>query len=169
MVALINFGRGNFFMINGLFETHIHVRDIERSAKFYEQVLGLELGHVEEKRRARFYWIGGRGNAMLGVWEVPEEKWVREHFAFKSTVENIKKSAAWLTERGLEYRNFDDTGHYPLKVWAWGPAISIFFKDPDGHSLEFAALLPDDPKPELGVVPWAEWEELHGRKLDVDL
>jgi hypothetical protein len=33
---------------------------------FYEQVLGLELGRFEENRRVAFYWIGKRGEAMLG-------------------------------------------------------------------------------------------------------
>ncbi len=30
-------------MIKGLFETHIEVADLERSMKFYEEVLGISL------------------------------------------------------------------------------------------------------------------------------
>ena len=30
----------------------------------------------------------------------------------------------------------------------WIPAASVYFKDPDGHSLEFIAMLPEPPQPE---------------------
>ena len=58
-------------MIKGLFETHINVADLERSMRFYEDVLGLELGEYEEGRRVAFYWVGGHGEGMLGLWERP--------------------------------------------------------------------------------------------------
>ncbi len=32
------------------------------------------------------------------------------------------------------------------------PAASVYFEGPDGHLLEYLAKLPEDPKPELGVV-----------------
>jgi lactoylglutathione lyase len=50
-------------------------------------------------------------------------------------------------------------------VFGWMPAVSIYFTDPDGHSLEFISMLPDEPNPELGVVEWGEWEAMHGRSL----
>ncbi|KEO81676.1 VOC family protein [Tumebacillus flagellatus] len=152
-------------MIYGLYEAHLHVTNLERAAEFYEKVLGLKLGHHEEKRRANFYFFDENKNHMLGVWEIAPEQFRREHVAFHSTVEDIKRAAAFFDEHGIETRNFDNTGKTPLKVIAWMPAISIFFKDPDGHSLEMLAMLPDEPKPELGVVPWAEWEAMHGREL----
>jgi catechol-2,3-dioxygenase len=46
--------------ITGLFETHLQVRNLERSMEFYDKVLGLELGLKEESRRVAIYWIGGR-------------------------------------------------------------------------------------------------------------
>jgi hypothetical protein len=33
------------------------------------------------------------------------------------------------------------------------PAASVFFHDPDGHLLEYLAMLPHQPRPEAGVVP----------------
>jgi lactoylglutathione lyase len=149
-------------MIEGLFETHIHVTDLERSARFYEQVLGLELAHIEERRRAQFYWIGQRGQAMLGVWEVAASEWKREHFAFHTSLENMRQTISFLEERGIQPRNFTNDGKEALlQVHAWMPAVSIYFNDPDGHSLEFVSMLPDEPKPELGVVSLEEWEALH--------
>jgi hypothetical protein len=46
-------------------------------------------------------------------------------------------------------------------IFGWMPAIAIYFQDPDGHSLEFIAMLPDDPNPEVGVVSWQAWQELN--------
>jgi lactoylglutathione lyase len=53
-------------LIEGLFETHINVVNLERSSEFYERILGMELAY-EDDRRVRFYWIGERGKAMLGL------------------------------------------------------------------------------------------------------
>lgn len=152
-------------MILDLFETHIHVADLERSAQFYEQVLGLQFAHYEEQRRARFYWMGGHNQSMLGVWEVKPEQVRREHFAFRISLEDMKQAVLYLKEKGLEVRNQLDDGTERPMVFCWMPAVSIYFRDPDGHSLEFIAPLPDPPKPKLGVILWDEWEELNGRKL----
>lgn len=152
-------------MIQGLFETHVYVADLARSADFYENVVGLELAHVVEERRVRFYWIGGHNQFMLGVWEVNPEDIRRQHFAFRCSIEDMKISVAFLKERGLAVRNHLNDGTDRPLVFGWMPAVSIYFNDPDGHSLEFIATLPDNPRPELGVIPWAEWEEMHGRVL----
>jgi len=37
------------------------------------------------------------------------------------------------------------------------PAASVFFRDPDGHLLEYLAMLDGAPRPDLGVVSWSEW------------
>ncbi|KIL41648.1 glyoxalase [Gordoniibacillus kamchatkensis] len=149
-------------MIQGLFETHIHVADLQRSAEFYEKVLGLEFAY-EDRRRVRLYWIGGRGQAMLGIWEKEASQIVRQHFAFHTSIDNMKVIVPYLKDRGLQVRNFHDDGDENPFVFAWMPAVSIYFSDPDGHSLEFISMLPDEPKPEMGIVSWEEWETLHGR------
>ena len=56
--------------IHGLFESHLTVMDLPRSMTFFGQTLGLELAEVFWERRVAFYWIGGRGRSMLGIWEV---------------------------------------------------------------------------------------------------
>lgn len=43
------------------------------------------------------------------------------------------------------------------------PAVSIYFEDPDGHSIEFISILDDPPRPELDMMTWPEWEELQGK------
>jgi len=148
-------------MINGLFETHINVTKLEQSMQFYGECLGLTLGRFEAKRRVAFYWIGEPGEAMLGLWEKPAEQVYRQHFAFRSTIEAIRhQSVNYLKAKELPARNFLDDGTERPMVFGWMPAIAIYFPDPDGHSLEFIAMLPDDPKPEVGVVSWEEWQQI---------
>jgi catechol 2,3-dioxygenase-like lactoylglutathione lyase family enzyme len=146
-------------MIQGLFETHINVSDLERSIAFYRDLLGLELGRREVDRRVAFLWAGTWGEAMLGLWEKAPDQVVRQHLAFRASVEDIlNKSVAWLKERRLPCRNFLNDGTERPMVFAWMPAISIYFPDPDGHSLELISMLPGPPRPELGVVSWEAWQ-----------
>lgn len=145
-------------MIQGLFETHINVSDLERSLAFYAGVLGLELGHRDEQRRVAFLWISGHGEAMLGLWEKPAAEVARQHFAFRVSIEDVmNQSVPWLKQRGLPCHNFLNNGIEEPMIFAWMPAISIYFRDPDGHSLEFIAMLPGKPRPELGVLSWQDW------------
>lgn len=43
-------------------------------------------------------------------------------------------------------------------VFAWMPAISIYFDDPDGHSLEFIGILNGKSKPENKIVSYEKWK-----------
>jgi lactoylglutathione lyase len=148
-------------MINGLFETHINVRDLERSIAFYRDVMGLEMGTRDDNRRVAFLWMGGRGESMLGLWEKPPEQVVQQHFAFRATVDDVlAKSVTWLDQRGLVCHNFLNDGSKRPMVFAWMPAVAIYFEDPDGHLLELIAMLPGAPQAEAGVVSWDQWQEL---------
>jgi len=148
-------------MIAGLFETHLNVADLERSIAFYRDVLGLELAHREPERRVAFLWMGGRGQSMLGLWEKPREQVVPQHFAFRASVDDVLgRSVAWLAERNLDCHNFLNDGSRRPMVFAWMPAIAIYFHDPDGHELELIAMLSGKPRPEAGVVSWEEWQRL---------
>ena len=44
-------------------------------------------------------------------------------------------------------------------VLAWLPAAAVYFRDPDGHLLEYIAMLPHEPRPDLGVVRWQQWDQ----------
>jgi catechol-2,3-dioxygenase len=144
-------------MIKGLFGTHLSVENLERSIDFYKNVLGLEHCYTEEKRRIAFFWIGQPKEYMLGLWEKPKGKIEKRHFAFRCDVEDVlHKSANWLKERNLQPYNFlKDENEKPM-VFAWMPAIAIYFDDPDGNVLEFIAVLEGISKPELGVISYEE-------------
>ncbi|MEO1513946.1 MAG: VOC family protein [Bacteroidota bacterium] len=147
-------------MIEGLYETHLFVEDINRSIQFYGQTMGLEQCYYEEERRAAFFWIGKPKQQMLGLWEKPIEEVDKRHFAFQCKPQWIlSESIHWLKERQLNFRNFLDDGIEQPMVFAWMPAVSIYFDDPDGHSLEFIGILDGEAKPELGIISYEDWQK----------
>jgi lactoylglutathione lyase len=147
-------------LILGLFETHIDVADLERACRFYGETLGLELGLLDQERRVAFYWVGRRGEAMLGLWEQPADRIRPQHFAFRASIEDVQTRAVpYLQERDLPAHNFLDDGTERPMVFGWMPALAIYFHDPDGHSLEFIAMLPEAPRPEVNVVSWEAWQQ----------
>ncbi len=155
-------------MMLGLFETHIDVADLDHACRFYGETLGLELGRVDHARRVAFFWIGQRGEAMLGLWEKPSTEIQPQHFAFRVSIEDmLHRAVPFLQERNLPARNFLNDGAERPMVFGWMPALAVYFRDPDGHSLEFIAMLPDSPRPEVNVVSWDEWQRLNGRELGV--
>jgi catechol 2,3-dioxygenase-like lactoylglutathione lyase family enzyme len=131
-------------MFRSLFEAHLHVTDLRRAMEFYGDVLGLELGLHERARHAAFYWIGGRGRSMLGLWKQPPwaantKTIVREHIAFEVAARDLAAAIGRLRERGIETLDFNDkVGSIP-STFRWIPARSIYFDDPDGHLLELIA------------------------------
>lgn len=146
-------------MIKGLYETHVQVSDLENAIEFYTKVLGLEFAHKEENRRIAFLWIGKNKESMLGLWEQKENLQTR-HFAFISEKEDILNySVEFLKNKNLKPYNFLKDGIEKPMVFAWMPALAIYFNDPDGNQLEFISVLDGDGKPELGVLSYEEWME----------
>lgn len=144
--------------VGRIFETHIPVSNIEESMKFYESTLGLELGTFEDQRRAAFYWVGGRGNSMLGLWEKAKDQIAPQHFAMEIPVREMAPFIRCLQLEGITTKNFYGEETNVPTVFGWMPAASIYFEDPDGHTLELIAMLPDPPQPDRGIVSWVEWK-----------
>jgi catechol 2,3-dioxygenase-like lactoylglutathione lyase family enzyme len=159
-------------LFRGLFETHLHVADLEEAMNFYGEVLGFELGLHQQERRAAFYWIGRDRNAMLGLWEKPPwgadesgdgaggNKVLPQHLAFTVDFAELTAAIDHLKQRGIELRDFFDRVTDEPSVFGWIPAASIYFNDVDGHLLECIARLEGEPAPELGVISLAEWRKL---------
>jgi lactoylglutathione lyase len=145
--------------VNGLFETHVTVARLEPSIAFYRDVVGLEVASIFEERRVAFFWIGGRGNSMLGVWEAGTAPNVmRLHLAFSCAANDVIAAPAKLRALGVEPLGFDREPVDEPVVLGWMPALSLYFNDPDGHLLEYLAMLPERPRPDLGVVPYSRWK-----------
>ena len=150
--------------LRGLFEAHLHVLDLERSMRFYEDVIGLELGRLETERRAAFYWIGKDHNTMLGLWEAPP--WLidagsnivrTQHIALAVGLEDMNGVIQNMKEKRIELRNFFGEVTNEPSVFGWMPAASIYFHDVDGHLLEFIARIDREPAPDIGIVSLSEW------------
>jgi lactoylglutathione lyase len=151
--------------IQDLFETHLTVSDLQRAMTFYSGVLGLEIAYVLPERKVAFYWIGGRGASMLGLWEVgTSPQRLSLHTAFQVDLPGILKASEILRAANVTPRDFSGQPATEPVVLAWMPAASLYFHDPDGNLLEFLCMLSDTPEPTLGVVGWSEWLSRRERK-----
>jgi len=148
--------------IDGLWETHLTVSDLERSIAFYRDVIGLTLAHRVPARGAAFFWIGQPRQAMLGLWSIGTSPLaLRLHFAFQVSLETVVASVAALREAGLQPRSGKREPIEEPVVIPWIPAASVYFDDPDGHSLEYIAMLPERPRPDLDWMALSQWRGMH--------
>jgi catechol 2,3-dioxygenase-like lactoylglutathione lyase family enzyme len=116
--------------LEGIDHVALGVRDIERSVKWYTEVLGFERLHEGA-------WDGvptfvGKGNTGLALFPASQEAKTsgrREirmlHLAFRANRENFLTAQRELEKRGIKFEFQDhEISH------------SIYFRDPDGHQLE---------------------------------
>src|SRR6202043_605812 len=103
--------RGALIAVRDLFESHLNVSDLQRSMSFFGQTLGLELAEVIWKRQVAFYWIGGRGNSILGLWEAGNSpQRLSLHIAFRSGLSDLLSAPARLRAANLDPIGFDGAG-----------------------------------------------------------
>lgn len=144
--------------ITGLFETHLTVSDLDRSVTFYRDIVGLPLALSVPDRGAAFFWIGGVGEAMLGLWSLGSAPLgLTLHVAFTVPLEDVLAACERLRAVTVTPLSFFATETNEPSVIGWMPAAAVYFRDPDGHLLEYLAMLDEEPRPELGVVPWSRW------------
>ena len=128
----------------GLGHANLYVRDVERSEKFYVDILGL---HVTERRpgRAVFMSADEETSHELAVMQAgpdapgPEENQVGlNHIAWRmETFENLKEIHKRLKERRVE----------GLRTGDHGVSLGVYFRDPDGNGNEVYYELPRDQWP----------------------
>jgi lactoylglutathione lyase len=144
--------------VRGLFETHVTVRDLARSVAFYRDVVGLPVALELPERAAAFHWIGGPGRAMLGLWSLGSAPMgMRLHIAFDVALDDVLAAPDRLRSQGIEPLSFFEEPADEPSVIGWMPAAAVYFRDPDGHLLEYLAMLESPARPEVGIVPWSQW------------
>jgi catechol 2,3-dioxygenase-like lactoylglutathione lyase family enzyme len=127
--------------LEGIDHVAVGVRDVERSAKWYIEVLGFE-------RLYEGAWGGvptfiGKGNTGLALFPAsadakPTHGTHRDirmlHLAFRANRENFLAAQHELETRGIKFEFQDhEISH------------SIYFRDPDGHQLEITTYEVEQP------------------------
>jgi catechol 2,3-dioxygenase-like lactoylglutathione lyase family enzyme len=110
--------------------------DVERTTRFYQEVLGFPLTTMFENRdlagSTHFFFDIGNGNTIaffdlpgVAPSEYAEVLGGLHHLAISIEVEHWKQAKARLDERGVAYDHVDGT--------------SLYFRGPDGERLELIA------------------------------
>jgi lactoylglutathione lyase len=143
----------------GLFEAHLPVSDVDAAIAFYRDHVGLSLAHVTPGRHAAFFWTGAAGASMIGLWHAGASPHrMTLHIAFRMSRDAVVGSPATLRAAGITPLDFDGRPTDQPVVLAWMPAVAVYFRDPDGHLLEYLAMLDEPARPEQGVVSWTAWQ-----------
>ncbi len=144
-----------------LYETHLPVQRTEASQRFYLDVVGLEFAYRDPTRDIVFLWIGSNRRSMLGLWG-PSTTHGRDfhkcHFAIALSLPELLASGDRLAANGIAYQNFLGDKTSEPSVIGWMPSAQLYFRDPDGHSLEYIALLDDTPDPDF-IGPLSAWQK----------
>jgi catechol 2,3-dioxygenase-like lactoylglutathione lyase family enzyme len=116
--------------LEGIDHVAMGVRDIERSAKWYIEVLGFERLHDGMWNGVpTFIGKGNTGIALFPANQEPKTSAHREirmlHLAFRADRENFSAAQQELKKCGIKFEFQDHE-----------IAHSIYFRDPDGHQLE---------------------------------
>ena len=142
----------------GLFETHLTVGDLDRSVAFYRDVVGLPVALEVPERGAAFLWIGGPGEAMLGLWSLGSAPIALSlHIALTTSLRDVLGACDALRSDGVTPLSFFGDETMEPSVIGWMPAAAVYFRDPDGHLIEYLAMLDEPPRPERGIIAWSAW------------
>jgi lactoylglutathione lyase len=101
---------------------------------------------------------------MLGLWSIGTMSiGLTLHIAFNVDLKDLLDAPRHLRLNGITPLSFFGEETNEPSVLCWMPAASIFFRDPDGHLIEYLAMLDAESNPYLGIIPWNKW--LAGKEL----
>jgi catechol 2,3-dioxygenase-like lactoylglutathione lyase family enzyme len=115
----------------GVVHFSLPVTDVERSAKFYSELLGMKI--VQKTPRMVFLKCGddflilAKGSAPL---KYDSDKNTPVHHAFRVAAEDFEPGVEFLRKNGVEVFNVENRQEGVF----WGP--QAYFLDPDGNKLE---------------------------------
>ena len=97
---------------------------------------------------------------MLGLWSLGTAPLgLILHLAFEVALNDLLDAPNRLKAKGIKPLSFFGEETTEPSVISWMPAASVYFRDPDGHMLEYLTMLDKESRPDLGIIPWSEWLE----------
>ena len=119
--------------VTGVLETALYVDDLERSSRFYRDLFGFDVLVANERMQA----LAVAGKHVLLLFkkgasknhEIPHDGDGQDHMAFSIPVADLEAWKRRLAEHEIAIEN--------LTQWERG-GQSIYFRDPDHHSIELA-------------------------------
>jgi lactoylglutathione lyase len=136
--------------ILNLYETHLPVTNTEISKMFYLDIVGLKFAYRDPTRDIVFLWIGTNKRSMVGFWG-PGTSYGNDfhkcHLAIAVSLPDLLAVGKRLAGLNVQTRNFASEETTEPSVIGWMPSAQLYFRDPDGHSLEFITLLDETPDP----------------------
>jgi len=114
---------------------------------------------------AAFFWIGDPSSyssrcSMLGLWSIGTEPiGLTLHVGFEvAGINELLDAPKRLKDQGIMPLSFFGIESMEPSVIGWMPAAAIYFRDPDGHLMEYLTMLDyKEKRPDLGIVNWSEW------------
>jgi len=152
--------RNNEFEFSGINHLALSCADMDRTIAFYRDVLGMPLVKTIDfpGGRGKHYFFDVGGGDCVAFFEFPKgpasvdakthakmaaTPGMMHHVAFNVSSDDIERYRARLVEKGIEVTevvNHDDTETGASdEINATTFVRSIYFRDPDGIQLEFAA------------------------------
>ena len=131
-----------------VYETHLSVADTAASQAFYTGVVGLEFAHRDLTRDIIFLWAGDNRRSMLGLWGPTTtygHAFHQSHFAIAISLSELLGAGERLRRSGVTCQDFRGEQTDEPSVIGWMPSAQLYFRDPDGHLVEFIALLDETP------------------------
>jgi lactoylglutathione lyase len=148
-----------------LYETHIPVADTKIAESFYREIVGLPFAYRDPTRDIVFLWADAKEKAMIGLWG-PNTVYGKQdgiaqkyHLAFAVSLDQLIAAIEKLNQNRIETFGFGGNKTHEPTVIGWMPSAQIYFRDPDGHMLEFITILPDPPNPNFNG-RYSEWKKL---------
>jgi len=157
-----------------LYEAHLPVADTSAAEKFYREVVGLTFAYRDPGRDIVFLWADAREKGMIGLWGPGttygggDNVALTHHLAFAVEFDQLQRKIEELGTRGIETFGFGGGKTCEPTVIGWMPSAQIYFRDPDGHLLEFISNLSQEPRPGF-IGTYSEWVrvcEKGGRRRD---
>jgi catechol 2,3-dioxygenase-like lactoylglutathione lyase family enzyme len=120
---------GSMFTPLGLDHVVLRVADQARSQRFYVDVLGCSVDHVNDEARLVQLRFGEQLIDLLPATE--PRRGGMDHFCLSIRCDDLEKVATALRARGVEV-----VGAVVPRRGAWGTGPSLYLRDPDGYTVE---------------------------------